>query len=181
MHRLLRPFGGLYSFEFQEDGHKLRSCMLCYSQVFTSADCTVRDFHQEEGPIVAANTRSNVNYERCTFQGLTSDTAGLMLIVAGAKRASILVTDATWQRNKGEQLSMPAADDGTYVTDVPYQVWLESAGVFSDSTIVNSQNRDVFVDPSKPPYTTLRQVGNGPFVIAMLMIFKVCLARMLLT
>jgi hypothetical protein len=62
-----------------------------YKSAHTSApaDTTFQDFHAEEGPIASPNTGSDVFFDRCTFQGLTTETSGLMIIVSGAKARAV--------------------------------------------------------------------------------------------
>jgi hypothetical protein len=79
-----------------------------------------------------------------------------------AAQASVYIRDGMWPKDTvptgtAARLSMPDVNTGTYITDKPYDVYLESGGTTVQSTLANGNNVAAFIDPDQPPYTTLRE------------------------
>jgi hypothetical protein len=121
------------------------------------ADCIFQEFHGEEGPVVAANAKSKVTFERCMFLHCSSSQAGLLLIVQGA-HSDVLLQECTFQLNSGNQLSMPHPADGTFAADQPYRVWLQAGSANGTAIIANARVQEQFPSAQDSTYLDLRKV-----------------------
>jgi hypothetical protein len=108
--------------------------------------------------VVAANKGSSCFYDHCTFESLVSEQSGLLYILSESK-ATVRLQEATFRNNKGQLLSSPDPDAGTFITDKAYKVYYESGGVNGSSIISNEQNSEGFLRPEDPWYTGMRKVG----------------------